>query len=464
MTEARSLRGRLFAWLFIPVATLALVSGGASYYTAFRFANQVYDRWIIDEVVALSQLARVDGTAIVVDLPPAAQHMLASDQRDRIYYRIADLQGDFIAGHHALPPPPDPPAAGAEPSCYDSVFNGDPVRVAAYRPAGLPIIVQVAETVTKRDVLAFEIIAGMLLPLVALMLLAAAGVWLGVERGLEPLTRLADQLRDRSEQDLRALEEGAAPVEVRPLVGALNGLLARVDRMLSTQQRFVADAAHQLRTPIAGLKTQAEMALRTSDPKALRDTLGNIVSASARMGGLVSQLLTLARTEPEAQQSVARRPMDLEQIARAVTTDWIPRALETGIDLGLDSPGHPVLIEGDALMLRELIGNLIDNALKYCPPGSVVTVEVAQSGDRARLAVTDDGPGVPAEERSRVFERFHRLVNTSVPGNGLGLAIVRDIAGAHGGDARMEEGPGERGVRVVVDLPLMGTGGPGAPH
>lgn len=448
-----SLRRRLFAWLIVPVALLAIVSSGAAYYTAFRFANEVYDREISDAAVALSQLSHFDGIRATVDLPPAAQHMLASDQRDRVYYRVTDADGRFIAGHRTLAAAPDLPVAGEDARCYDSVFNGDPVRVAVYRPTGVPVIVQVAETVTKRDALALEIIAGMLVPLAALIVLAGAGVWLGVERGLRPLTLLADQLRDRSAQDLRALDESSAPTEVRPVVAALNGLLARVDQMLSTQQRFVADAAHQLRTPIAGLKTQAEMALRTSDPESLRSTLGNIVAAAARMGSLVGQLLALARAEPDAQRRSERKPLDLEQLARTVTADWIPRALEAGVDLGFESDEQPVRLQGDAVMLRELIGNLVDNALKYCPRGSVVTVGIVATPDGARLTVTDDGPGIPASERDRVFERFHRLADSSIPGNGLGLAIVREIAVSHGGSATLEDGPAGRGTRVSVTLP-----------
>lgn len=453
MSEAPSLRGRLFAWLIVPVALLSVVSSAAAYYTAFRFANQVYDRWITDAAVALSKLSSSDGMRTTIDLPPAAQQMLASDQRDRIYHRITDLSGGFIAGHRALPPPPEPPVPGADAICYDGVFNGDPVRVAVYRPAGLPVIVQVAETVTKRDVLAFEILAGMLAPLIALIALAALGVWIGVSRGLQPLTRLADQLRDRSPQDLRALDTAAAPSEMQPVVGALNGLLARVDQMLSAQQRFIADAAHQLRTPIAGLKTQAEMALRTRDPEALRGSLDNIVAATARMGSLVARLLALARAEPDAREAVMRQRMDLEKLARTVTTDAIPRALEAAIDLGFASPEHAIPMEGDPILLRELIGNLLDNALRYCPPGSEVTVEVAMAGDTATISVTDNGPGVPSEERERVFERFHRLADSTVPGSGLGLAIVREVARAHGGQAFMASGPDARGARVVVTLP-----------
>lgn len=453
MSEAPSLRGRLFAWLIVPVALLSIVSSAAAYYTAFRFANQVYDRWITDAAVALSKLSTSDGVRTTIDLPPAAQHMLASDQRDRIYYRITDLGGGFIAGHRALPPPPEEPVPGAEAICYDGLFNGDPVRVAVYRPVGMPVIVQVAETVTKRDVLAFEIIASMLVPLVALIALATVGVWIGVARGLRPLTRLADELRDRSPQDLRALDATAAPSEMQPVVGALNGLLARVDQMLSSQQRFIADAAHQLRTPIAGLKTQAEMALRTRDPDALRGSLDNIVAATARMGSLVARLLALARAEPDAHESVARQTMDLEQLARTITTDAIPRALEAGIDLGFASPEHAITIKGDPILLRELMGNLLDNSLRYCAAGSEVTLAVATDDDVATISVTDDGPGVPPEEHERVFERFHRLADSTIPGSGLGLSIVREVARAHGGQAIMGAGPGGRGARVIVTLP-----------
>jgi two-component system sensor histidine kinase TctE len=237
------------------------------------------------------------------------------------------------------------------------------------------------------------------------------------------------------------------------VVSALNGLLARVDQMLSAQQRFIADAAHQLRTPIAGLKTQAEMALRTRDPEALRGSLDNIVAATARMGSLVARMLALARAEPDAREAVMRQPMDLEQLARTLTTDAIPRALEAGIDLGFASPEHPIPMEGDPILLRELIGNLLDNALRYCPPGSEVTVEVSMGGDTATISVTDDGPGVPPEEHERVFERFHRLADSTIPGSGHGLAIVREVAGAHGGQAFLTSGPDGRGTRVVVTLP-----------
>lgn len=453
MTERASLRGRLLARLLAPMLGLLVLSAGTAYYAAFRFANQVYDRTIEDTAIALSQLTHVTVGGVSVDLPVAAQHMLASDQRDRVYYAITLDNGGFVAGHRGLPAPLQLPAAGAAPVCSDAVYNGDPVRLAAYRPADIPVIVQVAETVTKRDVLAFEIIAGMLAPLLLLMVLGAAVIWIGVEQGLDPLTRIATQLRRRSADDLGPMDESQAPREVRPLVQALNGLLERVDAMLTAQRRFVADAAHQLRTPIAGLKTQAETALRASDAESMRSIVGNIVTAATRMSSLVVQLLSLARVDPSEAAKGASRHMDLEPLARSVTADWIARAIEQGIDLGYAAADGSHAVVGDPVMIRELIGNLIDNALKHCPEGSEATVSVESDSRNVRLMVTDSGPGIPPEERDRVFERFYRLPDSTAPGTGLGLSIAREIARMHGATISVTGNDSGRGTRVVVAFP-----------
>lgn len=458
MAETQSLRGRLFARLVVPLVALLVVSAGLAYYASFRFANQVYDNWISDTAVALSQLTRRDPTGLSLHLPAEARHMLSSDQRDKTYYRVTDIEGGFIAGHRMLPAPAQIPEPDAAPVCNDASFDGLPIRVATYRPAALPIIVQVAETVVKRDMLAFEIIAGMLVPLLVLVALGAVSVWVGVDAGLSPLTRLAQLLRDRSPEDLGPLPESSAPREVRPLVHALNGLLARVDEMLSVQRRFVADAAHQLRTPIAGIKTQSEMALRTRDPAALPAVLQNIVAGSTRLSSLVTQLLSLARVESQRNTLPALQAVDLDRLTRAVTSDWIARALETGIDLGYEAPASPAVIRGDPVLLREMLANLIDNALKHCPSGSVATVSIEADDTGTVLAVEDDGPGIPEPDRERMFERFHRGADTTAAGTGLGLAIVREFAREQGATARIEPARSGRGTRVEVRFPPAGDG------
>lgn len=455
-----SLRRRLFAWLIGPAAALVLLSALAAYATAYRFANQVYDNWISDTAVALSQLVTTSGGRVTIDLPTAAQQMLDSDQRDRIYYKVAELDGTFVGGHRGLPPPPRTPEPGAEPFCFDGTLQGDSVRVATYRPVGATYLVQVAETINKRDTLALEIIASMLLPLVALVAMAAIGLWLGVRRGLEPLTALAREIGGRSAQDLSPVDATLAPLETQPLVRALNDLLARLGRVLAAQRRFVADAAHQLRTPLTGLKTQAELGLRSTDPAAVRTSLQQIVAGTDRTAHLVNQLLSLARAEPEGQVEIRRERLDFTRLARDTTADWIPRALEHGIDLGFDG-ADPLWIAGDATLLRELTGNLIDNAIAYCPSGTEVTVAVRQDGAHALLTVTDSGPGVPEADRERVFERFHRVLGAGAEGSGLGLAIVRQIAQRHDGEALLEAGPDGRGTCVRIAFPLA-TGTTGA--
>lgn len=453
MAEAGTLRARLLARLFLPMLGLLLVSGAIAYYAAFRFANQVYDHWISDTAVALSQLARTGGEGVVADLPPEALHMLASDQRDRLFHSITTPEGRLVAGHPGLTPPATGPEAGAPPACRDATLEGEPIRVAAYRPRGLPVVVQVAETVGKRDTLALEIIASMLLPLLFLVLLGAALVWVGVAQGLQPLTRLAEQLSRRQPSDLGPLAETTAPGEVQPLVRALNGLLARVDAVLSAQQRFVADAAHQLRTPIAGLKTQAEMAQRATDPASLRHILDNIVAASSRMSSLVAQLLLLARTHSASTAPISRQRLALDQLARTVTADWIARSIERRMDLGFEADDVPRHIHGDPVLLREMLGNLIDNALKHCEPGTVVTVSVHGQDGAVVLAVSDSGPGIPSDERPRVFERFYRLPDSTVPGTGLGLSIVQDVARLHEAAVEIGTGPDGRGTRIAVQFP-----------
>lgn len=453
MADGRTLRARLLARLLVPMLGLLLVSSAIAYYAAFRFANQVYDRWISDTAVALSQLARDSAAGVVADLPPEAVHMLASDQRDRLFYAITTADGRLIAGHRELAPPEPGPRAGASPACRDATLQGEPVRVAAFRHPRLPVVVQVAETVGKRDMLALEIIASMLLPLLFLVLLGAFLVWVGVEQGLQPLTRFAEQLSNRQPSDLGPLDEAMAPGEVQPLVRALNGLLARVDAVLSAQQRFAADAAHQLRTPIAGLKTQAEMALRATDPASLRHILENIVSAASRMSSLVAQLLLLARTHSASAAPIGRQRLCLDQLARTVTADWIARSIERRMDLGFEADDIPRHIDGDPVLLRELLGNLIDNALKHCEPGAVVTVSVHGENGSVVLAVRDSGPGIPTDERPRVFERFYRLPDSTVQGSGLGLSIVQDVARLHDAAVDIGTGPDGRGTRVAVRFP-----------
>jgi two-component system sensor histidine kinase TctE len=312
----------------------------------------------------------------------------------------------------------------------------------------------VAERVTVRDVFAREIILRMVLPQGMLILLAGLAVWYGVGRGLAPLSTLRKEIESRSHRDLSALPEEQAPQEVRPLIHAMNGLLARLGSAIEAQQRFIADAAHQLRTPIAGLKTQTELALRQTQPGDVQVTLRQLQTATEQSTRLINQLLSLARAEPGARHEHAIERLDLARLARDTTTEWVPRALARKIDLGYDSGDNPAWVVGDSFLLGELLRNLLDNAIRFTQEGGQVTVRVAGRADAVVLSVEDNGPGIPDPERERVFERFYRVLGTGVAeGCGLGLAIVREIALSHHADVALATGAGGQGTVLRVTFP-----------
>jgi signal transduction histidine kinase len=317
--------------------------------------------------------------------------------------------------------------------------------------------VQVAETTDARQSITGEILAATLLPEGVLIALAAIGMWYGVGRSLDPLERLREEVGRRSDQDLSPVAAQRTPREVRPLVNAINALLSRLDSALSAHRRFVANAAHQLRTPLAGLHTQAELALRASDPETVRRSLEQLHQAAGRAAHLVGQLMSLARLEPRSARPLQAEPLDLKELARATTARWVPQALGRGVDLGFDAVSAPAQVMGDRLLLEEMLGNLIDNAIRYTPPGGEATVRVVRAANAAIVEVEDSGPGIPESERAQVMERFQRgSTAAQTPGSGLGLAIVREIAVTHGAEVRLEAGHEGRGTRVSVVLPSHG--------
>jgi two-component system, OmpR family, sensor histidine kinase TctE len=227
---------------------------------------------------------------------------------------------------------------------------------------------------------------------------------------------------------------------VRPLVDEVNDLMARLGKTFDFQNRFVADAAHQLKTPVSGLKAQIELALRETDPERVRHSLAQLYISADRLSRLVRQLLSLARNEPGALETVQLQPLDLNAFALEVSMEWVPNAIKRNIDLGFEGVDQPLMIDADGDRLRELVNNLIDNAIRYSQQGGRVTVRTGHAGDgQCKLAISDDGPSIPVAERARIFERFHRLLGTQEDGSGLGLAIVSEIATLHGARITLEE-------------------------
>lgn len=459
MTDAWSLRRQLLAWLLVPLLGWSLAGSVLAYLLAAHFATAAYDRVLYGAILDLAKQIRAGDAGLQLDLPPAAREMFEWNEADRVYYRIALEDGRVVSGEAQLPAPPKALRPGHA-QFYDGTHAGSPVRVAALWTtlSGLPgqprLVIQVAETLDARQDIARQILLATLLPESLLALLAAGALWVGVSHGLAPLARLREEIARRSDQDLSPIPEQRAPAEVRPLAHAVNALLSRLEVALTAQRRFVANAAHQLRTPLAGIRTQAEIALRQSDPEELAHTLAQLRSGTERTTHLLNQLLSLARLEPGDARAHPQVEMDLSEAARATTALWVPQALRRGIDLGFEGAGVDLTVAGDRLLLEELLGNLIENALVHGPGTTRVTVAAAALGGAPVLSVEDDGPGVPPGERSRLFERFERgRTSGQVRGSGLGLAIVREIATLHAARVSMGQGAQGRGTRVEVVFP-----------
>jgi two-component system sensor histidine kinase TctE len=295
-----------------------------------------------------------------------------------------------------------------------------------------------------------EFQTGVILPQMLIIVLATLIVWFGIGKSLEPLKRLQKAVSQRSHLDLSPVSGDGMPAEVQPLIHAINDLMARLSTVLDMQNRFIADAAHQLRTPLAGLKAQIDLALRQNDPETALHTLRNLHVSTERMTRLVNQLLALARNEPMAEGALHWTRLDLVQLASQITTEWVPRALARHIDLGFDAPPISVFMQGDSARLKDLLDNLIDNAVRYTQPGGQITVTVSSRQGHAQLSVTDNGPGIPPEQRERVFERFYSVLGHGAEGSGLGLAIVAEIARTHAAEVHIDSGPDGIGTRVSV--------------
>ena len=469
---APSLHRQLFIWLLMPQVVLWLAAALFTYKLAEHYTNAAIDASLSQTSRTLARQVKPLDNGLFIDFPRAAQDILEADPSDRVLYTVSMPPGQFILGNRNLPPLP----AGAKPVYGEPFFyNGklaavDDVaespnapasgtkrapgagnstvrlRVAAlllrYGTTDSPsqsMLVQVARSSTDREALAGQILRDTVLPLSLLMALMTMIVWAGVRTGLKPLALLQRQVEGRAANDLTPIKIHAAPPEVRSLALAMNSLLLEVNHNVLAQKRFISDAAHQLRTPLAGLKSQTELALLDAKEPALLARLKLVHSSATRSAHLVNQLLSLARAEPESASQQARVRLDLIQLAREVTSEMVPRALAAGVDLGFETSdgGASAPMLGFESLLREALVNLIDNAIRYAGGDANVTVRVHRQAAQLVLEVEDNGPGLPLSECEHVFERFVRATHDGT-GCGLGLAIVREIIERHSGQVQLQ--------------------------
>ena len=458
--EQRSLFGEILDWMLTPLLLLWPLSLALTWFVAQGIASKPFDRALEFNLQALTQFVVSQEGKVSFVLTPQARDLLRADDSDLVYYQVVDPRGELISGESDFPLPRDneTPEPGRV-LMRDDLVRGDEVRVAytwLSRGNGTQrlVLMQVAETKGKRSTLATEIIKGVMVPQFVILPLAVLLVWLALVRGIRPLNELEQRIRARKPDDLSPIEESFIPQEVAPLVSSINDLLTRLKTSLTTQKRFLADAAHQLKTPLAGLRMQAELAQRETDPVEIRGSLQQIARSSSRATHTVNQLLALARAETTGRTLPSAR-IDLAKLVTGVVQDSVPRALEHGTDLGYEGPDSvppDCLMDGNPTLLQEMVRNLVDNAINYSGRTGVVTVRVLLdrfSGVQI-LQVEDNGPGIPANERDLVLQPFYRALGTNVDGSGLGLAIVHEIAQQHGASVSMDDAHPDQASRGLL--------------
>lgn len=458
-----SLRRVLLVWLLLPVLVLVPLTAVLVYLLALRPALDGLDRALTANAVALAQIIEVREGGVTLPLSAQTERALQADLVDTFFFAVGDPQGRLLGGTPELLLLA-PVLAVGQWRFFEGELSGRPVRVAAHAVACGPApaqscVILVAETVGKRDAAESAVLLAAALGALALALPLVLLAMVAVSRGLRPLRVAAAEVDARSPDRLEALDVREVPQELLTFVNALNALFERLREAAAAQRAFVADAAHQLRTPLTVLRVEAALALDTPHPPAMRPVLQRLHAAAERGARLAQQLLALARAEGAVLETGRRRAwVDLARLATDAADHWLPPAVRADQDLGFDLA--PAWVAGDPMLLEELMGNLVDNAVQHAGPGARITVRTSTQDGRALLCVEDDGRGLGSDEHPLVWQRFHRGREAAGTGSGLGLAIVKDIARLHGASATLEHGEQGRGLRVRILFPAaMGVSG-----
>lgn len=455
----KSIRLSLLKWLILPLLGINLAAAGLTYWIAWAPTQAAFDHSLANAALSLAPSLREREGSIELSLSKQTERFLRTDPVDMVYFAVRDERGSIVAGDVDFPLLIEPSAVSV-PLAYDGVMRGKPVRIVSLKVTlnTEDVLIGVAETRGKRNQVNAEI-AYVLLSMEALLLiLLVAIIWIGVGMGLRPLQQMRTQLNARNHDNLSEVSASNLPAELNPLVQALNGLLDRTYRGKLAQQDFLANVAHQLRTPLSGLKTQlAWLAHRYCGDAEAAHSSKMMMSSVDRMIRRTNQLLALARAEPSQFEKQRLEDVDLEKLVEESVQHFVKEADKKSIDLGFDL--HPTRVPGDSFLLRDLIDNLVDNAIRYSPEKATVTVRCMPSNGGGTLIVEDTGPGIAATERDKIFDRFYRL-NDEIAGSGLGLAIVRDIAATH--EAAIEVQAGANQVGTIISVRFGDPAGKGA--
>ena len=458
MQKHHSLQWALLKFLLLPMILLLVASGFITLNQAETSADLITDHNLLASARVMAQGIFLQDHVLEALISPSSLEMLASPDHDMVYYQVRGPNGSVLAGQPDLELLVRAPANG-EPVYADGRFRGQYLRfiqigqpVTQPGATGLATIV-VGETLVAREKLVYNLWFAGFLQQGLLVIATAFLAWLGLQRGLVPLKSLQTMMTERRIGALTPIDAPLAPTEVQPLIESVNDYVSRLGLLMETQRRFVANAAHQFRTPLTLLKTQSTYGLRERTLVGKQEALSGISTSLDHVSRLTNQLLVLARAEPGTNHG-ARIDTDLVPIVNKLMEDFSASALDRGIDLGLELGQDQCVVHGNPTLLRELIANLIDNALIHSGSAGVVTVKLSASKDMVSFRVADTGPGIPTEEREKVFERFYRLQGTKSEGSGLGLAIVAEIVTSHNGTITLNAPAQGHGLMVEVSLPV----------
>jgi two-component system sensor histidine kinase TctE len=448
----RSLRSQLLLWVLVPLAVTVAVDAAVTYQDALQTASVVQDRLLLGSARSIAEQIHFENGAYEHQIPPSALELFQSTQPDRIYYRVTTGAGQLLSGYTDLARP-DAAALARSPYFFDARMRDAPIRAVALLhpvigdPSAQPVMVEVAQTLYGHQQLANSLWLHTVRQQLLILVLASVLIALGLNRGLRPLRALRNLVNARQPGILQPVLAADIPAELTPLVDSLNDYIRRLDEHVGAQGIFIQNAAHQLRTPFAVLNTQIHYAMRSGDEASRGESLVAARRTLQQAIRLVNQLLTLSAAEALAAPSGedAGTLQNLATLAQLALETLAGQAHAKGIDLGLELKGDAPLVQARAVVLREMVMNLVDNAIRYTPPGGVVTVRVESAPGQVTLTVEDNGPGIPLDCRERVFERFYRMDDSETDGSGLGLAIVREFAS-------------KTGARVGLSAPATGSG------
>ncbi len=458
--ERLTIRKRLLVLLLPALALLLGLWAWSAYSSVLHFADIAYDRALYDTARTLATQVKVQDGKAVLDLSEDEREMLEVDAQDDVYFEVFAADGTRLGGTADLPAPRAGSAAGDFGYLYDGKLLNEPLRLVQYEPSPaepFQFVVRVGDTRRKRTRLATEATLAMVPMQVVFIGTSVLLVWLGVGWGLRPLEALRAAIARRDHADLEPLSLRGLPIELRDQAKAINELMARLRVVLDGERRFLADATHQLRTPLTVLRTQTHLAQRATDFESLKERVRQMAGACERLTRLANQLLNLSRAEAGLAGIGENVRLDFTQLLEEVLARHEPAAHAKQQSLELFGDGRPLWLRGNLLMLEEMVANLVDNAIRYSPPNSRIAVEAQHSGHGVRLTVRDDGPGLSDVERQRVMDRFYRGAGVTEPGSGLGLAIVREIVRAHDGRLELEPARADgMGLLAIIDLPSYG--------